>query len=310
MTKLLSICIPTYNGGKYFKYNVNKLVDMSLKYNFNICVSDNASIDDTQEYMLSLITKYDFIKYHRNKNNQGWAYNFDYVLKMADTEYAWLLGDDDEIFEETIEKVINILLRYKPDICLLNSENDFKLKSKLYIDKNEVMSDLGNIITCISDYIISKSVIEKIEIKKITDNAFPHTIEILRFLNIRCNVYFLSNIRIKALRKDIRYSSKVIQYFFLDYQKILDNVTGYDEIAKKNFIKKGYSLFNLRFIIRMRMINAINLKYIYSFKRHLNRIPLRLKIILILISCFPKSILKLVVVIYKFMKSDENKRKR
>lgn len=302
MTKLLSVCIPTYNGGEYLKYNVNKLIDMSLKYNFDICVSDNASTDGTQEFMLKLVSKYDFVKYHRNNENMGFANNTDYVLKMADTEYVWLLGDDDEIFKDTIEKVIIVLSKYKPDICLLNSLNDFKIESKLYTDKNEVMSYLGLLLTCISNYVLLKTLVEKIELKKIKNNAFPHTIEILRFLNLNCKVYCLNNIQIKALNSEIRYKNKVIRYFFKDYHDIIDNINGYNDKAKKLFIKKGYELFNIRFIIDLRIKNAINFKCLYDFRHYMYLIPFKLKIIFIIFSCIPKGFLNFTVDVYKRVK--------
>lgn len=302
MKKILSICIPTYNGGKYLKYNVNKLIGLSLKYNFDICVSDNASTDDTQEYMLNLITKYNFIKYHRNNENMGAAYNFDCVLKMADTKYIWLLGDDDEIFEDTIEKIIIVLLKYNPDICLLNSLNDSKIESKLYTDKNEVMSYLGLLLTCISNYILLKTLVEKIELKKIKNNAFPHTIEILRLLNTNCKLYCLNNIQMRALNSEIRYKNKVIRYFFKDYHDVIDNIVGYSDKAKKLFIKKGYELFNIRFIIDLRIKEAINFKCLYDFRSYMHLIPFKLKIIFIIFSFIPKDFLRFIVNLYKIIK--------
>lgn len=304
MTSLLSICIPTYNGGEHFKYNVNKLIDMSLKYNFYICVSDNASTDETQEYMLNLITKYDFIKYHRNKNNQGWAYNFDYVLKMADTEYAWLLGDDDEIFEDTIEKVMKALLTYEPDICILNSLKDTNIKSKLYTDKNEVLSDLGLALTFISNCIFKNTVIKKINLKQVKNNAFPHTIEILNYLKINCKLFCLDNVNIKPLKNiaEMRYSDKHMEYFFCDYRDIVINLIGYNDIAKKMFIKKRNELFTLKNIINMRRAHAITLKKLYDFRNNYNKIPLKLIIIFFLVSLEPKLFWDVVYKTYKLIK--------
>lgn len=52
MKQLLSICIPTYNGKIFLEYNINKFIKLNEKYDFEVCVSDNASNDDTQSYML------------------------------------------------------------------------------------------------------------------------------------------------------------------------------------------------------------------------------------------------------------------
>lgn len=309
MTRLLSICIPTYNGGEYFKYNVNKLIDMSLKYNFYICVSDNASTDDTQEYMLNLIDKYDFIKYHRNKNNQGWAYNFDYVLKMADTEYAWLLGDDDELFEEDISKVISVLEEKRPDICILNSLNDRTLKTKMYTDRNEVISDLGLALTYISNIILSETVIRNIDLKEIKYNAFPHSIEILKYIDKNnCKLYFLDKIKIKSLRllAEIRYPDKVIEYFFKDYKEITDYVFNYAVESKMNFIKKGHEYFSFRNILNLRRANAISLKKMYAFKDNMYLIPNKIKFNMFIVSLMPIKFINIIYYIYKKYKKNYN----
>lgn len=309
MTKLLAICIPTYNGGENFKYNVNKLIDMSLKYNFDICVSDNASTDDTQEYMLNLINKYDFIKYHRNDKNMGIAYNFDYALKMSDTEYAWLLGDDDELFEEDISKVIAVLKEKNPDICILNSLNDMTLKTKIYTDRNEVISDLGLALTNMSNIILSEKVMENIDLKEIKFNAFPHTIEVLKYIDKNdCNLYFLDKIRVKSLRtlSEVRYSDKVIKYFFKDYKEITDYIFNYSAESKLNFIKKGYELFSFKFILNLRRANAISFKRLYTFKNNIHLIPNKIKLNMFIASLMPIKIVDMVYYVYKKYKKNLN----
>ena len=52
MQPFLLIFIPTYNSKAFLEYNINKFIKLHEKYNFEVCVSDNASNDDTQSYML------------------------------------------------------------------------------------------------------------------------------------------------------------------------------------------------------------------------------------------------------------------
>lgn len=299
MTRLLSICIPTYNGGEYFKYNVNKLIDMSLKYNFDICISDNASTDETQEYMLNLITKYDFIKYHRNKNNQGWAYNFDYVLKMADTEYAWLLGDDDEILENGLIKVIEILTKYKPDICVVNGinlDNEKIIKgisSKIYTDKNMVLSDLGQHMSWMSTLIFSNKMINKMDFKSITDNAFPHLIEIFRYFNKCCNLYWSSIPSSKVQENSsCRYNNNHMNYFIKDWYNITIEIGDYKNNSKQVFIRSlCENVYSFRNIIYLRCINILNKHNLLEVKKELKYYPLKIKIYLYIISKIPINLL-------------------
>lgn len=297
MTKLLAICIPTYNGGEYFKYNVNKLIDMSLKYNFDICVSDNASTDDTEEYMLKLIAKYDFIKYHRNGKNMGVAYNFDYVLKMADTKYAWLLGDDDEILENGLVKVIEILTKYKPDICVVNGYSGRKrvenIKSKLYGDKNDVLSDIGEHMSWISTLIFSKVVNNKINIKDIKDNAFPHLIEIFRYINGICKVYWIDIICVKTQKNAVcRYSSRLLDYFVKDWYRITKEIGNYNNKSKQDFIKNGFNrCFSLRAILGSRALNVLNKNSLSKIEYELKFFPKKAYIFLYFASKIPSNLL-------------------
>lgn len=308
MTRLLSICIPTYNGGEYFKYNVNKLIDMSLKYNFDICISDNASTDETQEYMLNLITKYDFIKYHRNKNNQGWAYNFDYVLKMADTEYAWLLGDDDEILENGLIKVIEILTKYKPDICVVNGYCGRKrvenIKSKLYGDKNDILSDIGEHMSWISTLIFSKVVNNKINMKDIKDNAFPHLIEIFRYINRSCKVYWIDVISVRVQKNALyRYSSRHLDYFIRDWYNITTQIGDYRDNAKQKFIKNiCNTMYSFRNIMGLRCRNVLNKKSLLKVKRELKHYPLKIQIYLYIIS---KISINLLIFVRKMIRKNK-----
>lgn len=304
MIKLLSICIPTYNGGENLKYNINKLIGISLKYNFDICVSDNASTDDTQEYMSKLVSKYDFIKYHRNNKNMGIAYNFNYVLKMANTKYVWFLGDDDEIYEECIEQLYNCLLVYKPDICVVNAKkNSTKivgLKSRLYTDKNEVMSDLGRYMSWMSCLIFNRSIVDNIGINKIKDNAFPHLLGIFKFLNNRCNLYWFSNFCIdnQSIVQE-RYNDKVLQYFIKDWYLITIQLNDYKKEAKQKFLDSMWKEWSLRKIISLRKKNIINRNSIGEIKVFFDVLPKKLKLYIIGSSYIPLNFLNMLYFLLK-----------
>lgn len=305
MTKLLSICIPTYNGGENFKYNVNKLIDMSLKYNFDICVSDNASTDDTQEYMLNLINKYDFIKYHRNDKNMGFAYNADYVLKMADTEYAWLLGDDDEIYEKNFLELEKILKECNFDLCIVNSDDNIekikKIPSRKYLDANELVSDLGIHMSWISTLIFSKYIIDKMNISKIKDNAFPFLIELLKNISSNCNVYWISNHYIKRQNtQQDRYSGFLLKYFIEDWCKVICFNNDYKEETKKIFCKDiAERMFSFRSIVGHRRKNLIDFKRLIKVKKYLKYYPKKYTILLFIGICIPKKILSYIYILKK-----------
>jgi len=58
---LLSICIPTYNRAECLKESLKKMIPVCSENNIQICVSDNASPDDTPKVMAGFTRKYEFI---------------------------------------------------------------------------------------------------------------------------------------------------------------------------------------------------------------------------------------------------------
>lgn len=308
MSNFLSICIPTYNGGENLKYNVNKLIKIQPEFGFEICVSDNASNDGTQEFMKDIIGKCDFVKYHRNEKNFGFAYNFDYVLNMANGEYRWLLGDDDEIVEDNLWKVIFSLKEYKPDVGVVNGGTLKNLrvnnvKTQIFYDKNVVLSVLGEHMSWISCLIFRSTSIMEINISSIKDNAFPHLIEVFKYFNKKCNLLWISDncVMIQQNCQD-RYSKKYLEYFIRDWVNITQRIGNYNEKAKKSFIKlqelRNFTLeiilyLRIRGIITKENINACK-PQIYSFKKKY--------IFMKIISCIPLSFFEALRWIYKKLK--------
>ena len=61
-----------------------------------VCISDNASDDNTKE-IVQRFQKDIKIKYLRNNENLGFARNAIKTVSSASGEFSWLIGDDDLI---------------------------------------------------------------------------------------------------------------------------------------------------------------------------------------------------------------------
>jgi len=114
MSILFSICIPTYNRAKYLQENIDLLLKEISKKRFNeveLCVSDNASTDNTEEVVRKYIQSYPQIKitYKKNEKNLGGDWNFHHAMNMATGEYSLLLGDDDLLVENAIERITGLI---------------------------------------------------------------------------------------------------------------------------------------------------------------------------------------------------------
>jgi glycosyltransferase involved in cell wall biosynthesis len=112
----LSICIPTYNRSNHL---INCLESIYLtnsknQLQFEICISDNGSSDDTELKVMEFQKKMS-IKYSRNSTNLGIPQNFINVVDMASGEFVWLIGDDDLLLPDSLDKLF-FLFTENPDV--------------------------------------------------------------------------------------------------------------------------------------------------------------------------------------------------
>jgi glycosyltransferase involved in cell wall biosynthesis len=116
----LSIGIPVYNGERFLEQLLNNLRSQSFE-DFEIIISDNASVDRTQLIALDLARADSRIKYYRNERNLGANPNFNRVAQLATAPlFKWTAHDD--LYEPTyLEKCIRVLDE-NPDVVIAHSD--------------------------------------------------------------------------------------------------------------------------------------------------------------------------------------------
>ena len=129
----LSICIPTYNRAQHLSNCLQSLISMRRPkgFQFEICISDNGSNDNTKEIVDKAKEDID-INYSNNKSNLGIARNFLKVVSMAKGEFVWLIGDDDLLLPHTLDTLEVLFKRHK-------SVNFFYINSYL-LDTDYILS--------------------------------------------------------------------------------------------------------------------------------------------------------------------------
>lgn len=128
----LSICIPTYNRASHLANCLNSIITCSLNSDlkFQVCVSDNHSTDSTENVVRHAQLSID-IKYHKNEINIGMSRNFLEVVSMADGDFVWLIGDDDLLLTDSINRLNKIIIEHPSvDFIYVNS---FHLRTS-YLD--------------------------------------------------------------------------------------------------------------------------------------------------------------------------------
>lgn len=115
----LSICISTYNRAEWLAVNLKnwaRLYPEPLKgVEFFVC--DNTSTDHTPQVVQPYLSRTDFT-YRRNPENVGMLGNLRVTANHANGDYIWILGDDDLIYPDAVERVLAAIDK-EPDIGLV-----------------------------------------------------------------------------------------------------------------------------------------------------------------------------------------------
>lgn len=93
---LVSICIPTYNYGRY----IGEAIESVLGQDFDDCeiiIIDDCSDDETSNIITRYIKTSTLIKYFRNERNVGMVNNWNLCLEAAKGKYIQFLFADDKL---------------------------------------------------------------------------------------------------------------------------------------------------------------------------------------------------------------------
>jgi glycosyltransferase involved in cell wall biosynthesis len=107
---LVSIGIPLYNEERYLRQMLDSLISQDYE-NFEIIISDNASVDSTPQICQEYAAKDARLRYHRNETNIGASANFKRVFELSQGDYfAWVAGHD--LWHSTfLSRCLEILLQ-------------------------------------------------------------------------------------------------------------------------------------------------------------------------------------------------------
>ncbi len=129
----LSICIPTYNRSRHLENCLQSIIsnEQIHQLDVQVCVSDNCSTDETADIVRAAQEKIP-INYSKNKENIGIARNFLKAVEMADSEFIWLVGDDDLFLPDALTKALK-LIDNSPDV-------DFFFINSFHLTSDYVLS--------------------------------------------------------------------------------------------------------------------------------------------------------------------------
>ena len=119
-TPRLSICIATYNRGKFIGETFDSILSQLPPY-VELIVVDGASPDKTPEVMAQYLLQHPEMRYFREQENSGIDRDYDKAVGYARGEYCWLMTDDDLLRAGSVARVLDSL-HTKPDLVVVNAE--------------------------------------------------------------------------------------------------------------------------------------------------------------------------------------------
>jgi glycosyltransferase involved in cell wall biosynthesis len=101
---ILTIAIPTYNRAAKLQAQLERLLPQ-LTPEVRLCVYDNASPDDTQ----AVVAKFPGVAYFRAAINCGAGRNIFRCFEECQTEWLWVLSDDDPASKTGVNDLLTVL---------------------------------------------------------------------------------------------------------------------------------------------------------------------------------------------------------
>ena len=311
---LLSIVIPTYNNSKFLDYLLELQLPIIEKYKIKLYICDNKCTDNTSEVITKWSKKYPFIDCRINDIHLSVQKNIEQAINLPSSKYVWLLGDRYYIPDGTIKYVLDSLnTEPSKDLLIVNLENLINNTPSFNYDNSEVLlSDLGHLMTCIAVSIINIKAIKKLKFKDYYDSAFPHFCTLFEYLNSNnFNALWVSEFSVKAIshpnlnRKNWSHDERALSLGAKDWvTSVFSLSSDYSYDSKIKCIKKFgvlSKLFTFRGIVLMRMRGNLTYSTYKKYSREISLVVNYSEVIVVLMSVFPRSILKFLYALLSIM---------
>lgn len=104
----VSIGMPVFNGERFIAEAIDSILAQTFE-DFELIISDNASIDETEEICRRYAEKDHRVIYIRNRENLGAAYNYNQTFHLSSGEFFKWQPHDDILEPEFLERCVEAL---------------------------------------------------------------------------------------------------------------------------------------------------------------------------------------------------------
>jgi len=228
--KILSLCLPTYKRKNFLDRAIKNIIEETkgIKDKVELCISDNASLDGTEEIVKKYSKKYSFIRYNKNQKNIGYDKNLLKTLDMSSGEYCWFISDDDIFVKGAIKRIIPLLESKKYDYILSESRSvdrplfmGWKYEPELTRSADrEQLLDYRE-ISFMATHIIRKKLYIKIKKDITTEQGFEHMLIFfyalkyadLIYITKIPNVFYMGDGLYSTAKKHLLFFKNIFYFF-------------------------------------------------------------------------------------------------
>lgn len=136
---ILQPVIITFNRAKHLEATLHAFYGAGFG-TIDFHVLDNASTDNTKEVVENFQVKWPKLHYHCNKYNIGGNANTLRAVEIANSEYHWVIGDDDAWHLSELTELLEVLQARKADVIRLGWLVSNKTRGE-YLDSETVRQE-------------------------------------------------------------------------------------------------------------------------------------------------------------------------
>lgn len=147
MPPTVSVCIPTYNRKDYLKETLDSCFAQTYK-DYEVVIVDDGSTDGTEDMLKD--ARYDVRYYWAEHIGQAAARNK--LIQLAQGEYITFLDSDDLLFPNAVQKLMDVIDSYSPEVVAYGSHIGIDENGKRLHTKQRRLPS-GNIVINLFEYI-------------------------------------------------------------------------------------------------------------------------------------------------------------
>jgi len=228
MSKLLSICVPTYNRASYLEKGLLAIFRAIQGYEneIEVRVSDNNSQDNTQEVLEKFKKEFPHLIYSKNSQNIGAERNNAKLVAESQGEFIWIVGDDDIVLPNSGKFILERLkMGYNSAIInFINIFPPFDLKGSSIFQFNDLHIQSAH--ECMEKFKFDLSFISSLILPQkwwktyyanFIDTGFAHLGVLFSGLMEKCNLAFIKEpVMLHVLGTPSDFGNFSLEYYLIE----------------------------------------------------------------------------------------------